>query len=109
MQPSEFCSICFAPLTLENGLLLCTACGAQSQTYEDESQEFEAGVDNSRFRRTLKFKVKREHSTEPDDELPPMASLAEAYSLCLQHTLQVSVAQKLVYRLPRHRQSNRQS
>ena len=91
----EVCSVCFSPnVTTENGVLVCTVCGTQSQAFAEEEQEYEGALQNSRHRRTVRFKAPKRVAVEVE-EAPTGDSQVKAYCLCLQETLLVSLSASL--------------
>ena len=92
--------MCFSPsVTTENGVLVCTVCGTQSQAYAEEEQEYEGALQSSRYRRTVRFKAPKRVAVELE-EAPTEDSQAKAYCLCLQETLLVSLSASLTVCLP---------
>ncbi|BDA43636.1 probable TATA box-binding protein-associated factor RNA polymerase [Coccomyxa sp. Obi] len=88
------CPLCFGTSwSLTNGVLVCDSCGTQSQVFVEEAQEFQTGIDDSRYRqrahRTQSSRVKLD--IIPREKSPTAESLQKMllwYSRCLQHALQ---------------------
>ncbi|KAK9915291.1 hypothetical protein WJX75_007180 [Coccomyxa subellipsoidea] len=92
--PPSLCPLCFGTSwSLTNGVLVCDSCGTQSQVYVEEAQEFQTGIDDSRFRqRTQRSKapvVKLETaSTEETPKADSIQKMMLWYCRCLQIALQ---------------------
>ena len=92
--------MCFSPsVTTENGVLVCTVCGTQSQAYAEEEQEYEGALQASRYRRTVRFKAVKRAGAELE-EAPTEDSQVKAYCSCLQEALLVSLSLLQVFLSP---------
>ncbi|KAK9828552.1 hypothetical protein WJX72_000714 [[Myrmecia] bisecta] len=95
MASATTCFTCFSTsLSLRDGVLVCDVCGTQSQSFVEETQEFQTGVDDSRYRRRHGSVHQARNQGRLVEEAVKLDTpkLACCYCHCLQHGLQKQVA-----------------
>lgn len=90
----EFCTTCGGTdLAFDNGVLVCNACGAQQEVFQEET-EFRAGIDDTRGRRRAANSSTNQHTQatllarKEEQAAQQLQTAALAYVRCLQQLLQ---------------------